>query len=241
MRTFFWAIFFGYFIISLYIKKFFYNIAKRKMSEEEIERYAQVTVAKIARYLMIKSRSTVELEGLENLPEGACLFVSNHQGLFDIIAVTGYINKPLGFIAKKELAKLPGVNLWMKEMQCIFLDRENTRESLKTFAEGVQLLKKGHSMVIFPEGTRSKGPEMDEFKKGSMKLATKAGVPIVPISIDGTYHILEEQNYRDVKPAKVKMMIAPPIETQGMSKEEQNVLSDRVRDIIESNLKKIQK
>src|SRR5699024_1808110 len=98
----------------------------------------------------------------------------------------GYLGVPHGFIAKVELTKFPIVSQWMKEMKCIFMDRSDRRQSLQSIKEGINILKNGHSMVIFPEGTRSKSDAMGEFKAGSMTLATKSGVPIVPITISGS-------------------------------------------------------
>ncbi|PMU48000.1 1-acyl-sn-glycerol-3-phosphate acyltransferase, partial [Pseudomonas sp. GP01-A3] len=84
-------------------------------------------------------------------------------------------NKPIGFIAKMEITKLPIVPGWMEQMHCVFMDRSDRRQSLKAIKDGVEKLKNGHSLVIFPEGTRSKGTQMGEFKSGSLHLATKSG------------------------------------------------------------------
>ncbi|WP_129599825.1 lysophospholipid acyltransferase family protein [Anaerophilus nitritogenes] len=181
--------------------------------------------------------SKILVSGLENIPEGPVLFVGNHQGYFDIPILYTSIPKPISFVAKMELGNIPIFGAWMKKQRCIFIDRENPRQSLKAIQEGVKSLKEGHSMVIFPEGTRSKGHDMNEFKKGSLKMATKAKVPIVPITIDGSYKILEENKNR-IKASEVKLTISKPIYTENLSKEEENELTEKIYEIIQNNLNK---
>ncbi|SKA83847.1 1-acyl-sn-glycerol-3-phosphate acyltransferase [Clostridium sp. USBA 49] len=233
-------IFYGiYFIIKTYIKRFKFEILKKNMTEQEIDLYSYKEVKNLAKGLVEKSHSKVNVVGAENIPQEACVFVSNHQSDFDILAMLGYIDKPMGFIAKKELEKLPGVNYWMKQIHCVFMDRENSRDSVRAILDGIENLKKGYSMVIYPEGTRSKGEKLLEFKKGAMKLATKSGAPIVPITINGTYKIFEAQEGKKIKAANVDIIISKPIYTKELSKEEQNKLSDTVKGIIEKNLKSL--
>lgn len=143
----------------------------------------------------------------------------------------------MGFIAKKELEKIKAISGWMKEIHCVFMDRSNVRESIKAINEGVENLKNGHSMVIFPEGTRSKGPSLGEFKKGSMKLAIKAEVPIVPIAIDGTYKAREGNKGNKITSADVKITIAKPINVKELTKEEKSNLSENIRNILNEILK----
>ena len=114
------------------------------------------------------------------------------------------------------------------------MDRENTREAIKVILEGVNYLKEGHSLCIFPEGTRSKSNNVGSFKKGSLKLALKSGVPIVPVTIDGAYKILEENNR--LRKAHVIVTVDKPIYTEGMTKEEQNDLIDEIKSKIVKNL-----
>lgn len=235
-------IFYGiYFLIKLFVKKIKFEILRKNMTQEEIDKYAYKKLWGLAKSLVVATGSTVNIKGEENIPEGSCVFVGNHQGNFDVLVLAGYIHKPIGFIAKKELESFPFVNYWMKQQHSVFMDREDPRDSVRSIIEGVENLKKGYCMAIYPEGTRSKGPDMGEFKKGAMKLALKAGVPIVPVTINGTYKMFETQNGRKTRPVQVDMVISKPIETKGMCKEEQNNLSDRVKEIIEENLKELNK
>lgn len=202
---------------------------------DELYNFIFDTAYRIGKGLVQRSGSTIHISGQEKIPQGPVLFVSNHQSNFDIPLMMGCINKPKSYIAKIELSNLPLVSQWMKIGKCVFIDRDDPRQSLKAINEGIEILKSGHSMVIFPEGTRSKGPEMQDFKKGSLRLATKSGVPIVPVSISGSYKMMEA-NKGKIKPADVYITIADPIYTDQLTKEEENNLTDKVYEIIKSNL-----
>ncbi|WP_434282526.1 lysophospholipid acyltransferase family protein [Clostridium botulinum] len=210
---------------------------KRKGNKEEIDRYINKSVVGWANFIVNGIGIKINKKGLENVPDGPCLFVGNHQGLLDVPVVVSSLDKYVGFVAKKEMLKLKILTYWMKEMKCVFMDRQNVRAAVKTINEGVENLKNGYSMLIFPEGTRSRGENLGEFKKGSMKLGIKAGVPIVPIAINGTYNVLEA-NGRKIKAADVDLIICPPIYPNELSKEEQNNLSQTIKDIIQKELEK---
>ncbi|MBC8060768.1 MAG: 1-acyl-sn-glycerol-3-phosphate acyltransferase [Clostridiaceae bacterium] len=188
---------------------------------------------------MKRSNTKVVVKGLENLPNEPCVLVGNHQGIFDAFLLFASIDRKLGFIAKKEILRVPLVGSWMKESKTIFIDRENPRQMVSSINAGIDNIKSGYTMVIFPEGTRSLSSDMGEFKKGSMKLATKVGVPIVPITIDGTYRVLETGN--KVTGNTNYLVIHPPIYTKDLSKEEQQNLTDKIYNIIEDELKEISK
>ena len=189
----------------------------------------------ISQKLIKLSGSTVNVHGLENIPEGPVLFVSNHQSNMDIAIICGFIDKPKGFIAKKELKKLPLINKWITLAGSIYLDRENPRKSMEGILEGIKTLKNGHSLVVFPEGTRSRGDKMGEFKSGSFKLATKSKVPIVPLTIDGTYRVMEANKIL-IKPSNINFYVHKPIYTDKLSKEEIAKLPETVEHIIRSKL-----
>lgn len=187
-----------------------------------------------SRLMIWGTGSKVEVFGLRNIPEGNALFVSNHQGAFDIILILGYIPRHIGFIAKIELGRIPILSIWMSLLRCVFMDRKSLRKSAKAIEKGISNLKNGYSMVIFPEGHRSKGGPMIKFKPGSLKLAIKSGVPIVPVTISGSYHVFEEE-YK-IKPAKVKMTIHPPIYINRISEEDKLGLVETVEKQIASAL-----
>jgi 1-acyl-sn-glycerol-3-phosphate acyltransferase len=177
--------------------------------------------------------SKVTVKGLENLPKDqAVLFVSNHQSNFDIPLLMGYLTKPMGFISKIELKKIPIVRPFMEYMNCVFMDRTDRRQSLQAIKDGITKLQEGHSLVVFPEGTRSKGDKMGEFKSGSFHLALKSGVPVVPLRINGTYNILESNGNR-IKPANITLEIFSPVDPEKLGLTDPKALSSYVQQIIE--------
>jgi 1-acyl-sn-glycerol-3-phosphate acyltransferase len=234
----FYLDFVGYLAMSL-LKKNKLEKLKDSGEKEEIERYINMTVKDWAlhtlRYVGIKT----DVRGKENIPKGTCLYVSNHQGYFDIPILIASLDRPIGFIAKKEMLKLKTMSYWMKQIHSIFMDRSNVRESVKAINEGIVNLKNGYNMVIFPEGTRSKGPIVGEFKKGSMKLGLKSGVPIVPLAIDGSYKLREGNKRSYIKPGEVKITVCKPIYPDELTKEEQTNLAEIIRNVIVSNIETV--
>ena len=188
------------------------------------------------RAIIFATGCTVEVQGREFIPrQGGVCFVSNHVGLFDIVLTLAYIGRPFGFIAKKELMYLPFINMWISILGGLFIDRKNIRKALNTINKGIKRLQNGSNMLIFPEGTRSKGRGLLPFRSGSIKLATNSLASIVPIAITGSYEVFE-RHYR-VYAAAVRIVFCPPIVTANMEKDERRYqLSDRVRSAIESAL-----
>ncbi len=178
----------------------------------------------------------VSVIGVENVPaDRTVLFVSNHQGSFDIPLLLACIEKPKAFIAKVELLKMPIINKWMKHMNCVFLDRKDMRQSVRAINQAQEYLREGYSMVVFPEGTRSKGAIIGEFRAGSLRAAVKANVPIVPVTIKGSYKLLEQNGFW-IKPADIEIVISKPIETSQLSKEQIMGLQEQTHSIIASQL-----
>lgn len=231
MRTIIWFIYFGCYLIAVLPK--LHRVKKLTEAGKIEERDAIVAqaVQNWSRRLLKLAGVKVTVRGLENIPEGAAVFVSNHQGLFDIPTLLCFLDKPHGLIAKKEAEKIPAIRTWMRYLGCIFLDRENARSAMASLREGTELLKKGYSITIFPEGTRSRGDEMGDFKNGAFKMAEKAKVPLIPVRINGTYKVMEA-NKMWIKPAEVTLTILPPIPTAGLSREELKALGTTIRDEI---------
>ncbi|MFL0197562.1 lysophospholipid acyltransferase family protein [Clostridium sp. WILCCON 0269] len=223
-----------YFIFFLYMvsalgKKWRLNRIRKTGTEQEAENYINISLKKWADFVLRLINAKIEVTGKENLPDSTCLFVSNHQGFLDIPIIISSIDRTVGFISKKEITKFKLITYWMRQIKCVFIDRKSIRESMKSINEAIETLKKGHSMVIFPEGTRSKGPSIGEFKKGSLKLALKAKVPVVPIAIDGSYKLREGNKHSMVKSAYVKVTICEPIYIDKLSKEELSDISNIVK------------
>ena len=184
--------------------------------------------------------SVVNVKGLENLPDKSpVVMVGNHQGYADIFAYCAAFRKfQFGFVAKENLSKLPLYGDWIGKIRSVFIKRNEPRAALKAISEGIEYIEKGFSLVIFPEGTRSKGPVPGKFQKGALKLATKPGVPIVPISLNGSYKMFEEEGY--LKGARIDIIVHEPIETKNISRQEEKELSEKVEKIIKDGIKELQ-
>ena len=223
------------------IKPLKLNIKKYKAGGEiDLER-AEIRKAQdaFADALLDRVKIKLNVSSDGDLPEGPCVFVSNHQSYWDIpIYCAAIRNQQIGFVAKEELRKIPIFGSWIEEIRSVFIIREDARASLRAIEEGVELLKQGFSLVIFPEGTRSKSREMADFKKGSLRLATKAGVPVVPITLNGSYKAFEEKGF--VQPAVVDFHIHKPIETAGMDRNQASNLAETVETIVRDHLESME-
>ena len=235
MRTIYFYFCFVINLILINPKKIILKSITKHKGKEERDEYLANMVRNWSNFVLKIAGLNLTVIGKENIPKEPCVFVGNHQSNLDIPAILANTNGLTGAIAKKDMEKIPIVSYWMRQIHCVFLDRENPREALKAISEGVENLKNGYSMIIFPEGTRSRSNTMGEFKKGSMRLATKALVPIVPITIYDTNKAMEGNNGK-VKKANAKLIIGKPIYLEGMSKEEIADISEVVRNIIQGNL-----
>ena len=175
----------------------------------------------------------IELTGQENVPEGPVLFVANHSGLADA-AVMALMPGPVGFVLKKEFAKIPFFSKWLNQMNAVFMDRENPREAVKGINDAVDIVSDGYSMAIFPEGTRTRDSSVGEFKNGAFKIVQKTGVPIVPVAISGSYLLWEVPG--KLIPGTVRAEILPPVYTQDLDRKAYKNLAVNVRQMIVDKL-----
>ncbi len=180
---------------------------------------------------------TITVEGAENIPkDDGFVFISNHQGYADIIVILHMMEgRQVGFIAKESLEKVPYFGKWIKFIRGIFIKRGDARESLKSIQEGAKQIKQGFNLAIFPEGTRSHTTEMADFKAGSFKLATKAKAPIVPVAINGTRHLFEDNGYI-TNGAVIDVKILPPIDTASLDRHQLANITHEVENTIRDNL-----
>lgn len=178
------------------------------------------------------SGSKVTVKGLENIPKDRpAVYISNHQSIYDIVVTYSRIPGFCGFIAKKSLLQIPILGWLMKRLYSLGIDRSNLKDGLKVILKAIDEAKNGISICIYPEGTRSKDGEVHEFHAGSFKVATKSGCPVIPVAVNGTRDILE-YHFPNIKKSNVTLSFGKPIETKGMSRDEQKELPNRVRDEI---------
>jgi 1-acyl-sn-glycerol-3-phosphate acyltransferase len=186
----------------------------------------------VFRVILFLSGVNLTVKGRENILKGeAALYVGNHRGLFDTIVAYSLMPDLTGFIAKKEMGKVPFIRVWMKILHCLFLDRSNPRAGLTTILKGIEELQNGISIVIFPEGTRNKGDGVMQFHGGSFKLADRSNCRIVPMAINNSDEVFEN-HLPFIKATRMIIEFCEPIDVAAMDKEQRKALSNMTHDII---------
>lgn len=197
------------------------------------------------RVIIFLSGTKTTIIGMENVPEDEpVLFIGNHRSYFDVVISYPLMKRNTGYIAKKEMLKIPVIRTWMKHLYCLFLDRDNIKEGLKTILQAIDYVKNEQvSIVIFPEGTRNKGEGLLDFKEGSFKIAEKTGCKIVPMVCCNNEEIFEN-HFPWIKKTKTIIEFGKPIDLAQLSKEDRKAIGSYIRNIIqdmyENNLKKLQ-
>ena len=183
----------------------------------------------------------VTVIGEENIPDEPVLFIGNHRSYFDILLTYSRCKRLTGYVAKKEMLRYPLLRDWMKRLYCLFLDRDNPKEGLKTILQAIDYIKSGISICIFPEGTRNDGEELSilPFHSGSFKIAEKSGCPIVPISMNNTASIFENQFPR-IKKTHVIIEYGKPIYPCELDKETKKRLAPYCQNLIQETINKNQ-
>lgn len=235
IRTFIWFIYFG-----IYLLVITPGILKAKRLYKQDKQRGGLYVAKIAerwgRRLCRLAGGKIIVEGFENIPsDEAVLFVSNHQGNFDIPILLHTTGRKIGFLSKVEVKKIPLISTWMEMLDCVFIDRADRRKAVGAIREAAAKLESGNSLVVFPEGTRSRGGQVTDFKLGSLKLATLSKAVIIPVSIDGSYRLMEANNGW-MKPAEVRVTFGEPIRSHQENKINLQQLAEEIRGEIIKNI-----
>jgi 1-acyl-sn-glycerol-3-phosphate acyltransferase len=189
--------------------------------------------ARLWSWLILKTSGIrVRVEGLENIdPNRTVIFCANHSSAMDIPILFVHLPLQFRFLAKRSLFRLPFLGWHLRRSGHIPVDRGRPREALKGFSQAAARIKEGRSVVMFPEGRRSRTPEMLPFKSGSFYLAILAGVPVAPITLNGTRDILKPDSYH-VHAGQVEMIVHKPIPTDRLSLQDVETLSQRVREQI---------
>lgn len=195
----------------------------------------------VFRAVLFVSGVKLTVIGEEHIPrDQAVLFVGNHRSFFDILITFVRCHRTTGFIAKKEMQGIPLLNYWMMNIHCLFLDRANIKEGLKTILNGIKEIKNGISICVFPEGTRGEGKteeDMLPFHEGSFKLATKPNCAIIPMAMTNTASIFEAQ-FPKIQPCHVILEYGKPIIPSELAKEDGKRIGAYTQDIIKEMLKK---
>lgn len=229
LRTIVWAMYFIFVLIFLFPPMRRAERMKRAGDAAGCRKIVNKYVTMWMGTLMRIAGCKVEVSGLENIPaDRAVVFTPNHQGDYDIPIMLTVLDRPHPFIAKMEADKIPLVRSWMRLFDCVFLDRQDARQAIGALRQAQTLLESGESVIVFPEGTRSRCDAIGEFKSGAFRMAFKAGAPVVPVVIDGSYRIMEA-NHNLMKPGTVRVTFLPPVETAALDRTAQKALPEEVR------------
>lgn len=185
------------------------------------------------------SGSHVTLIGEEKVPrDRAFLYVPNHRSIYDLILLAAFTPVAFSPISKMSLKKVPFLKKWMDLIHSIFLDREDVQKGAEMVQEAVELIKTGHSVLIFPEGTRSKVEgELGQFHGGSFKIAIRSDAPVVPVTIVNTGDIFEP-HAPSIHSAHVIIEFGDPIETKGMPVAQRKLLPEQTKEWIAQTYEK---
>jgi len=189
--------------------------------------------ARLWSWLILKTSGIrVRVEGLGNLPQGTAIFCVNHPSAADIPILLVCLPVQFRFLAKRELFQLPFLGWFLRRAGHISVERSRPHEARQSFEEAADRIRQGTPVVLFPEGHRSRvAGEVLPFKSGSFHLAIRAGVPIVPITLNGTRYVHEPDTLH-LRSGQTEMIIHPPIPTAGLTRDDVQKLSDQVREVL---------
>lgn len=183
------------------------------------------------------SRARVEMEGLEHIDRGRPqIFVANHSGLHDILSLSAFLPIQFRWIAKKSLFRVPFMGWHMNRSGYIAIDRENPREAARSIIEAARVIQGGVNAIAFPEGTRSRTGGLGKFHSGAFSLALRTGVPLVPITLEGSYRVIMPKTLQVNPGVIIRIKICSPIDLSSYRKGEKHKLMQDVYQIMESSL-----
>ncbi|PYT70024.1 MAG: 1-acyl-sn-glycerol-3-phosphate acyltransferase [Acidobacteria bacterium] len=182
----------------------------------------------------------VRVKGAERIPKGVCLFAANHTSAADAPAVIGAIPRRIAVLLKESLFQWPIVGQAFRSVNFVPVNRSHRESAIASVEKASEAMKRGQSFLIYPEGTRSPDGRLQEFKKGAVVMAIKAGVPIVPMVCSGAHHIMEKRSLV-IHPGEIVVEFLEPIDASQYSFEERDVLNQKVHDAMAAALPPDQK
>lgn len=180
----------------------------------------------------------VRVIGRENVdPEQSYVVVSNHQSVYDILVLYGWLGIDIRWVMKMEIRTIPGIGAACAALGHIYIDRSDHQAAIASINAAREKIRGGTSVIFFPEGTRSVDGRLKRFKKGAFRFAIDTGLPILPVTVDGACDVLPARRY-DLRPGRARLVIHPPISVDGMKTADLPTLSSRTREVVGSALPK---
>lgn len=177
----------------------------------------------------------VRVVGTQRIPAVTCLFVANHTSSADAPAVVGAIPRRIAILLKESLFKYPIVGQAFLLARFIPVNRNERDSALESLEKAIESLRAGQSFLIYPEGTRSPDGRLQDFKKGAVVMAIKAGVPIVPIACSGAHRVMRKRSLK-IYPGEILVEFLDPIDASAYSFEQRDELNQRVHDVLAAGL-----
>ena len=229
----------GFLILSIPILLVEWIIGKFNPMAKEISSLRIVQA--VFRFILWVAGVKLTVIGEENVPtDTPVLYIGNHRSFFDVPITYPRCPIRTGYIAKKEMEKVPLLSTWMKRLHCLFLDRKDIKQGLKTILTAIDKIKSGISICIFPEGTRNKNADdldLLPFHDGSFKIASKTGCAIIPMALNNTVEIFEA-HFPKITPVRVVVEYGRPIYPDELSKEDKKHIGEYTQNIIHEMLEK---
>lgn len=231
----------GFLVLSIPILIVEWLIGKFSPLKKEISSLRIIQA--VFRFILWITGVRVTVIGEENVPKDTpVLYIGNHRSYFDILLTYSRCPIRTGYIAKKEMERYPLLSNWMRYLHCLFLDRADIKQGLKTILEAIEKIKSGISICIFPEGTRNSNPcetDMLPFHEGSFRIASKTNCPIIPIAMNNTAQMWEA-HFPTIKPCHVILEYGKPIYPDQLSREDKKRLGAYTQSVILEMIKKNQ-
>lgn len=204
-----------------------------------VDKYTEEEHYKMLRYITYRANKggnvIIDVRGQENIPkENGFMFFPNHQGMYDVLAIIDACPKPFSVVAKKEVANVPFLKQVFACMKAYMLDREDVRQAMEVIVNVTKEVKKGRNYLIFAEGTRSKkGNQIQDFKGGSFKSATKARCPIVPVALIDSFKPFDTNS---ITPVTVQVHFLEPLLYEEYKDMKTNEIAETVKERIQNKI-----